>query len=92
MVGRAWPGHGLTARPRRGYGRVLLYAFGFDRIGVLVADLYFVDPSPSAGQEGAERGARLERFDHDAQPFGGCTQSVKLVHWTNVASKRVSPR
>jgi hypothetical protein len=38
----------------------VLYAFGFDRIGVLVSDLYFVDPEPGPGQEGAEHGVRLE--------------------------------
>jgi hypothetical protein len=38
----------------------VLYAFGFERIGVLVSDLYFVDPRPQPGQEGAERGVRLE--------------------------------
>jgi len=38
----------------------VLYAFGFDRIGVLVSDLYFVDPRPAPGQEGAEHGVRVE--------------------------------
>jgi hypothetical protein len=38
----------------------VLYAFGFDRVGVLVSDLYFVDPKPQPGQEGAEHGVRLE--------------------------------
>ncbi|HVB41544.1 MAG TPA: hypothetical protein VNF47_02405 [Streptosporangiaceae bacterium] len=38
----------------------MLYAFGFERIGVLVSDLYFVDPRPNPGQEGAEHGVRLE--------------------------------
>lgn len=38
----------------------MLYAFGFGRIGVLVSDLYFVDPNPGHGQDGAERGVRLE--------------------------------
>jgi hypothetical protein len=38
----------------------VLYAFGFDKVGVVVSDLYFVNPSPAAGQEGAERGVRLE--------------------------------
>jgi hypothetical protein len=38
----------------------VLYAFGFDRIGVVVSDLYFVDPEPGEGQEGAERGVRIE--------------------------------
>jgi hypothetical protein len=41
-------------------GTVVLYAFGFDRVGVLVGDLYFVDPQPRKGQEGAEHGVRLE--------------------------------
>ena len=38
----------------------MLYAFGFDRIGVVLSDLYFIDPRPSPGQEGAEQGVRLE--------------------------------
>ena len=58
----------------------VLYAFGFDRIGVVVSDLYFVDPEPGEGQEGAERGVRievrmLERAElpgsiYSAQPIG----------------------
>ena len=38
----------------------MLYAFGFERVGVVVADLYFLDPRPGKGQEGAEHGVRLE--------------------------------
>jgi hypothetical protein len=38
----------------------MLYMFGFQHIGVVVSDLYFVDPDPDEGQEGAERGVRLE--------------------------------
>ncbi|MGA5134640.1 hypothetical protein ACPCTO_33095 [Streptomyces olivoreticuli] len=38
----------------------MLYAFGFERIGVVVSDLYFVDPDPEPGQESPERGVRLE--------------------------------
>jgi hypothetical protein len=38
----------------------MLYAFGFERVGVLVGDLYFVDPHPRKGQEGPEHGVRLE--------------------------------
>ncbi|MFG1704396.1 hypothetical protein ACFLIM_14490 [Nonomuraea sp. M3C6] len=38
----------------------MLYLFGFERIGVAVSDIYFVDPNPTKGQEGAERGVRLE--------------------------------
>jgi len=38
----------------------MLYAFGFERVGVVVGDLYFVNPRPAEGQEGAEHGVRLE--------------------------------
>ena len=38
----------------------MLYVFGFERVGVVVGDLYFVDPNPGKGQEGAEHGVRLE--------------------------------
>ena len=38
----------------------MFYVFGFERIGVVMGDLYFVDPNPLPDQEGAERGVRLE--------------------------------
>ena len=38
----------------------MLYVFGFQRTGVVISDLYFVDPAPVKGQEGAEHGVRLE--------------------------------
>ncbi len=38
----------------------MLYAFGFERVGVVVGDLYFVDPNPGSGQEGPEHGVRVE--------------------------------
>jgi hypothetical protein len=38
----------------------MLQLFGFDRIGVVVGDLYFLDPVQKNGQEGAEHGVRLE--------------------------------
>lgn len=38
----------------------MLHIFGFERYGVAVSDLYFIDPNPGKGQEGAERGVRLE--------------------------------
>jgi hypothetical protein len=38
----------------------VLYVFGFDRVGVVVGDLYFVDPNPGKGQEGPEHGVRVE--------------------------------
>ena len=39
---------------------VMFYVFGFERVGVVMGDLYFIDPDPLPGQEGAERGVRLE--------------------------------
>ena len=38
----------------------MLYAFGFERVGVVAGDLYFIDPEPAKGQEGAEHGVRVE--------------------------------
>lgn len=38
----------------------MLQVFGFDRIGVVVGDIYFIDPAPAKGQEGPEHGVRLE--------------------------------
>ena len=38
----------------------MLQLFGFDRIGVVVGDIYSIDPAPAKGQEGPERGVRLE--------------------------------
>ena len=38
----------------------MLQVVGFDRIGVVIGDIYFIDPTPAKGQEGPERGVRLE--------------------------------
>ena len=38
----------------------MLQVFGFERIGVVVGDIYFIDPRPSPGEEGPEQGVRLE--------------------------------
>ena len=38
----------------------MLQAFVFERVGIVVGDLYFVDPNPRPGQEGPEHGVRLE--------------------------------
>ncbi|HET9733166.1 MAG TPA: hypothetical protein VFP54_10870 [Acidimicrobiales bacterium] len=52
----------------------MLQLFAFSKVGVAVADLYFVDPNPAPGQEGAERGVRLEvrlveRREHDGSVY-----------------------
>jgi hypothetical protein len=49
----------------------MLHVLGFDRIGVAIADLYFVDPDPEPGQEGAEHGVRLEVRRIERQEQGG---------------------
>src|SRR5258708_20787212 len=41
-------------------GGAMLYGFGFERGGVVASDMYIVIPTPLPGQEGAERGVRLE--------------------------------
>jgi hypothetical protein len=57
----------------------MLWSIAFDDLGVVVGDIYFVDPNPGEGQEGAERGVRLElrRFDRD--PLKGSIYSAVPV-------------
>src|SRR6056297_2407721 len=38
----------------------MLQMFGFEQVAMVLSDLYFIDPAPEPGQEGAERGVRLE--------------------------------
>ena len=57
----------------------MLYAFGFEHIGVVVSDLYFLDPNPSPGQEGAERGVRLEVRMLDRGALKGSIYSAQPI-------------
>lgn len=57
----------------------MLYAFGFERLGVLVGDLYFVNPRPLDGQEGPERGVRLELRLLERQPLRGGIYSAQPI-------------
>ena len=57
----------------------MLYAFGFDRVGVLVSDLYFVDPKPLEGQESAEHGVRLEVRMLDRGELRGSIYSAQPI-------------
>src|ERR1700753_2765708 len=41
-------------------GGLMLQAFVFEKVGVVVGALYFLDPNPHPGQEGPEHGVRLE--------------------------------
>ncbi|MCV7379122.1 hypothetical protein BST11_14505 [Mycobacterium alsense] len=54
-------------------------AFGFETLGVVVGDMYFVDPRPLAGQETPERGVRLElRLVERAEPRGSIYAGVPI--------------
>jgi hypothetical protein len=57
----------------------MLYVFGFDRIGVVVGDLYFVDPDPLPGQEGAEQGVRVELRLLERTPLQGAIYSAQPI-------------
>jgi len=57
----------------------VLYAFGFDRVGVVAGDLYIVDPDPLPGQEGPERGVRVEVRLFDRPPLRGGIYSAQPI-------------
>ena len=57
----------------------MLYAFAFERVGVVVGDLYFRDPNPGAGQEGAERGVRLEVRIFERPPVEGSIYAAQPI-------------
>lgn len=58
----------------------MLYVFGFERIGVAVSDIYFVDPNPDKGQEGAEHGVRLEVRTLGQGELKGTIYSARPIH------------
>jgi hypothetical protein len=57
----------------------MLYMFGFERYGVVISDLYFVDPNPGKGQEGPERGVRLELRALDRGDLRGSIYSAQPI-------------
>jgi hypothetical protein len=57
----------------------MLYAWGFERVGVVASDMYFLDPNPSAGQEGAERGVRVEVRLLDRPPLTGSIYAAQPI-------------
>lgn len=57
----------------------MLYAWGFDRVGVVASDLYFVDPDPSPGEEGPERGVRLEVRLLERPPLAGSVYAAQPI-------------
>src|ERR1700759_1108407 len=58
----------------------MLAAFGFETLGVVVGDMFFVDPSPNEGQETPERGVRLElRIVDRAEPQGSIYAGMPIA-------------
>jgi hypothetical protein len=57
----------------------VLYAFGFERLGVVVGDLYFIDPEPAPGQEGPEQGVRIELRVVEAGELRGGIYSARPI-------------
>jgi hypothetical protein len=61
-------------------GPQMLTVFCFDRLAVTVRDMYFVDPDPAPGQDGAERGVRVELRLDEPEPWKGSVYAAqKLV-------------
>ncbi|BBX65702.1 hypothetical protein MSAS_48760 [Mycobacterium saskatchewanense] len=57
----------------------MLAAFGFETLGVVVGDMFFVDPRPLEGQETPERGVRLElRLVDRDEPQGSIYAGVPI--------------
>lgn len=57
----------------------MLQAWGFDRVGVVASDLYFVDPDPTPGQEGPEHGVRLEVRVLERPPLTGSIYAAQPI-------------
>ncbi|MEP7091899.1 MAG: hypothetical protein ABI776_17490, partial [Nocardioidaceae bacterium] len=53
--------------------------FGFGRLVLLVEPLYFVDPQPAPGQEGHERGVRVEVRVREPQPQRGSVYASQRI-------------
>lgn len=54
----------------------MLQAFVLEKVGVVVGDLYFLDPNPRPGQEGPEHGVRLELRAFDRGELKGTIYSA----------------
>jgi len=57
----------------------MLQAFVFERVGVVVGDLYILDPDPRPGQEGPEHGVRLELRVFDRGKLKGTIYSATPI-------------
>ncbi|MGV9879671.1 hypothetical protein [Streptomyces sp. NPDC003006] len=57
----------------------MLYAFAFERVGVVVSDLYFVNPNPLHGQDTPERGVRLEMRVFESGELPGSIYAARPI-------------
>jgi hypothetical protein len=57
----------------------MFHVWGFDRVGVVAGDLFFIDPEQSPGEEGAEHGVRVEVRLLDKPPLGGSVYSSQQI-------------
>ncbi len=57
----------------------MLQVFGFDRVGVVLGDIYFIDPAPGKGQEGPEHGVRVEVRMLEAGELTGSIYSARPI-------------
>jgi hypothetical protein len=57
----------------------MLQAFAFEKVGVVVGDIYFLDPNPAKGQEGPEHGVRLELRVFDRGELKGTIYSAMPI-------------
>ncbi|GBG36977.1 hypothetical protein [Mycobacterium montefiorense] len=58
----------------------MLAVFGFESMGVVVEDMFFVDPTSNEGQETPERGVRLElRLVDKAEPHGSIYAGIPIA-------------
>jgi hypothetical protein len=57
----------------------MLQAFVFEKVGIVVGDLYFLNADPHPGQEGAEHGVRLELRVISAGQLKGSIYSAQPI-------------
>ena len=54
----------------------MLQAFVFEKVGVVIGDIYFLNPNPAKSQEGPEHGVRLELRVFDRGELKGTIYSA----------------
>jgi hypothetical protein len=51
-------------------------AYLYQRLGIVIEDIYFVEPNPDPGEEGPERGVRVEVRHIENHPLSGSRYSA----------------